>query len=690
MLFRVWLVLGMLALFGAAFANSPVMLDYGLLPANGLDGRHALDSQQPDTIKYDNGTASAFQPQTNYWIYQRFTTPATFQLISVYFVTINGIGNQAPCSLYVMTLNGTQPGTVLANWRVNGPLPNFAWNDTNLPDTVTIAANTDFAIVMGPVPGGPQAQGWHPLLDNSPVNTRAAVAFTGGRLGTYQYVQSGYWLVRAGGIIGDAFYDLRADEVWGTNSDNHGFFNVEVGETIQLHAKLTNVGNRDIPNCTVAWAVEGPGGSNVYTDDVLVTGIARNAQVSADAPATFDCATAGEYFVTCTIANDSDANAENDVTYLRLYAGGNHRWYRYDDNQVPESSVGFSDGNGWGVGFTPTAYPASVESIRVGVQAPGNGDFRIYLNGADGLPTGDPVWSSTPACVAGWNSFAVNPPVTIFEGAFTIAYLYQDPMGLGKDENLPNCAGIPDMQTVAFQASTDGTEWAVDESGNWCLQAWVDTSSALPPFAVMRWSPDTLQFGSVDTTGTTSAIIQLWFMNDGGQDPLHITQLQLTPSSIRSAYTFNPTTLTVEAGDSDYVTVTFNPSGVRNYNGLLAVTNDSHNASDLSLLVRGAGVPPQAAEVPSGELPTVYSLEQNYPNPFNPTTEIRFALPGESRVVLTVYNLVGQEVRRLVDGNLSAGAHTVSFDGRDLPSGLYYYRIEANDFTAIRKMLLLK
>jgi len=87
---------------------------------------------------------------------------------------------------------------------------------------------------------------------------------------------------------------------------------------------------------------------------------------------------------------------------------------------------------------------------------------------------------------------------------------------------------------------------------------------------------------------------------------------------------------------------------------------------------------------------TEYALHQNYPNPFNPTTTIAFDLAEAGFVSLKIYNLHGQEIATLVGESLTAGAHTASFDARDLPSGTYWYRLTANDFTAVRKMMLMK
>jgi len=93
--------------------------------------------------------------------------------------------------------------------------------------------------------------------------------------------------------------------------------------------------------------------------------------------------------------------------------------------------------------------------------------------------------------------------------------------------------------------------------------------------------------------------------------------------------------------------------------------------------------------------PTVYALHQNYPNPFNPETRITFALPKAGKVTLAVYNVLGQKVKTLFDANASAGTHVYTWkgldnNGRQVATGVYFYRIVAGDFTSIKKMVLVK
>jgi methionine-rich copper-binding protein CopC len=90
------------------------------------------------------------------------------------------------------------------------------------------------------------------------------------------------------------------------------------------------------------------------------------------------------------------------------------------------------------------------------------------------------------------------------------------------------------------------------------------------------------------------------------------------------------------------------------------------------------------------EVPAEYTLSQNYPNPFNPVTSITFAIPAANTTSVTVYDLLGQEVAVLVNEKKDAGTYTVPFNAEQLPSGVYFYRLQSGSFTQTKKMLLLK
>jgi hypothetical protein len=91
-----------------------------------------------------------------------------------------------------------------------------------------------------------------------------------------------------------------------------------------------------------------------------------------------------------------------------------------------------------------------------------------------------------------------------------------------------------------------------------------------------------------------------------------------------------------------------------------------------------------------GSVPVSFALEQNYPNPFNPSTRIRYEVAEQSRVLLTIYNLLGERVSTVVDELRPAGRHVATWNAANMPSGVYFYTITAGSFTQTRKMVLMK
>ena len=93
--------------------------------------------------------------------------------------------------------------------------------------------------------------------------------------------------------------------------------------------------------------------------------------------------------------------------------------------------------------------------------------------------------------------------------------------------------------------------------------------------------------------------------------------------------------------------------------------------------------------------PAEFSLQQNYPNPFNPSTKITFSLAENSKVTLTIFNVLGQEVTSVLNTDLDAGEHEVDFNAVGLNSGVYFYKLTAvgstgQEFTSVKKMTLTK
>jgi hypothetical protein len=89
-------------------------------------------------------------------------------------------------------------------------------------------------------------------------------------------------------------------------------------------------------------------------------------------------------------------------------------------------------------------------------------------------------------------------------------------------------------------------------------------------------------------------------------------------------------------------------------------------------------------------IPGQFTLSQNYPNPFNPSTKIKFTLPQSEKISIEIFSLLGQKIGTLVNKKMPAGSHEIEFNAKDLPSGVYLYRIQAGDYINSKKMLLLR
>ncbi|MCK5077754.1 MAG: T9SS type A sorting domain-containing protein, partial [Calditrichia bacterium] len=146
------------------------------------------------------------------------------------------------------------------------------------------------------------------------------------------------------------------------------------------------------------------------------------------------------------------------------------------------------------------------------------------------------------------------------------------------------------------------------------------------------------------------------------------------------------------------ITGTWSPGYQGDYIGIAALNNiaypvwadgrTGHYQAWMSKVTFGPVVSVESSG--DSNIPDQYTIEQNYPNPFNPSTVITFSLPKSEMVKIEVYSLLGQKIETLLDRSMSAGTHKVEFMAKDLPSGVYLYRISAGGFEQVKKMLLIK
>ncbi len=165
-------------------------------------------------------------------------------------------------------------------------------------------------------------------------------------------------------------------------------------------------------------------------------------------------------------------------------------------------------------------------------------------------------------------------------------------------------------------------------------------------------------------------------------------------------YTFGPVSAriikTTNAGINWYIDTLF--SNVGGLGSLFFIDENTGYAvgSNGAIFKTTTGGNPVGINNNTGEIPAAFSLYQNYPNPFNPGTKISYDLPTDVSVKLVVYDVIGREVKTLVNEKQNAGKHEIDFDASNYPSGVYYYKLEtgsslsSSGFTKTRKMVLIK
>ena len=146
--------------------------------------------------------------------------------------------------------------------------------------------------------------------------------------------------------------------------------------------------------------------------------------------------------------------------------------------------------------------------------------------------------------------------------------------------------------------------------------------------------------------------------------------------------------------NSEDITVTFDGSwlAMGDYTGTITVDGSDiyHGEPTVTIPVTMHISDQVGIDDNPNELPREFSLSQNYPNPFNPQTSIKYALPRDSHVTIEIFDLLGRKVTTLVNEDKEAGVHEVIWNSGGTASGIYFYRMQAGDYSRTNKMLLLR
>ncbi|MFQ5638273.1 MAG: FlgD immunoglobulin-like domain containing protein, partial [bacterium] len=249
--------------------------------------------------------------------------------------------------------------------------------------------------------------------------------------------------------------------------------------------------------------------------------------------------------------------------------------------------------------------------------------------------------------------------------------------------------GKSNPATVSFKWSATADTTGIDQGG----------------IAVMLDSPEIAANGYLITRRTLKNEIRLWRIVNGQNpsEPIITAPLLARPNpgeelriAISSDQNGNHFTVFINGrqdatiSDSSFF---IDPANIVEwYTGVMLAGGRNNNIDDFKILTTGFPVSVEDNETsPPGD----FVLSQNYPNPFNPETTIRFQLPKTGLAALKVYDILGREIRVLVNRDLTAGSHSVLWDGRDrsgspVASGVYFYEMRAGDFREAKRMSLIR
>ena len=290
-------------------------------------------------------------------------------------------------------------------------------------------------------------------------------------------------------------------------------------------------------------------------------------------------------------------------------------------------------------------------------------------------------WNPWEITSSYWNTETSGKPAAVGSDPEVTPDVINEVKGLGTDQMTGQNAYIH-MYQFDFNQT-----WQLTEG--YPVLAWQDPENAVdrPEVPIIRVDTTMRDFGLVSTDRTDTVEVSV---RNTGNNVLSGEVFLGGPDAGRFAIAGELSGFTLEAGSSQAVAVTFQPGSLESYQAELNIVHDAPNRSDsLIIPLSGEGKEPTFVS-PDPDRPRKVQLHQNYPNPFNPATQIRFALPEQVNVTLTVYNLIGQQVATLVHGTRSPGWHDVTFDASGLSSGVFIYQIKVEDYVETRQMMFVK
>jgi len=645
-----------------------------------------------DSIAYFDpmGSLWYFTGQGGLYAIVRYTAPVEFELQGL-GMTCRDVAGVTSFSVFVMDDNNGAPGNTLQFVFVGTPglypqgnnltyvLAEFdEWNFE------TFAGGEDFWVAVQV----PNIANWMPYFDEEATGDRN---WYGNTPSNPTEPIPGDWYIAAGGEFAGTFYDVETQFL----ANDVYKYHLLQGESTSFLTELVNNGNEISPAGTLTFTVEDTNGVDIWTSSAEVPALNPGQTYPVSSPDTWVAPTEEMRYIACADFPllDDGLPDNNSFPLMQEVMEYGVSYPTYDDGES-ESNVVVNQGSGSGNIFYPPSYPAAL-SQAVFFMNDDNTNARLAVfefDDATGAIT--EVWSRLGAD-PGLNIYPIVPPVEITSGGWFIAVIGNSGTVTIPQDNTPPVSATNNLLlhplAMPFASGTylaqDPGNLYINTSGNWLIRAMID--GEVPPDPPALVFPDGIITMEGAIVGEPLSIIvpipnngigvgELSEITNFVPDQMFIPDADNLPIIIEPCTTY----------DMEFI---WTPINTNLTNIGIQVTHNDPNLDTNPVLLPFQGTAAEnAVEDGIAAIPAEYFLDQNRPNPFNPETSIKFGLKAPGLAQLHVFNVMGQEVATVLNTELAAGEHTVSFNGSELPSGVYFYSLEVNGYQSIQKMVLMK
>ncbi len=688
-----------------------------------IAGGPVRDPAGDDWIIYDDGSGPFYFAAPRLYARTIFAPNTEFQLQAVRVCPGNWNNSNAPFNVYVYRENQQSHNLVgnpvftarlnaLPEWQ-QGIDPNWQLFEFEENAYIHFDAGESFSIIYGLCPGGDQNQqgtGFWPIVDGATEVRRSYVAQVAqGAAPPANHAQS--WagnqlgndlLIRANGTYLADFVDVGVLEIFNGDPEEPltGQYLMYPNTQQAFKAQVLNAG-ADVDVFTINFAAADLEGNVVWNFDQVVENFAGGDTIVVACEEPWSSETPGHYRIYATTQAGDDSNSDNDQASLDQIVfdptNDADAWIGFVDNELESSTSGEPGTIGWATMF---GHPGGDDLLwltgyRCSVEPADANEYEIVFLvakidlAARQLTTllTDTLYSDNSGNIQ-WVGRDLDREEYVTFGpneAVMVTYISAAGVRISVD-GTPPIAGVNNHMPSSMMITFDGGGgYQGAGSGDYPVEIKLGVSSDLPDGAHLKIIPDTLDFGEV-TIGQDHVIAAKFIAR--GTDTIRVTNIQIPPGA-RNFVRLSQQQFTLASAETTTVNVTFRADVDTTISTqLLVSSNDANRRQIFWRLIARATLSVNEHVRPG--LPGEYVLNQNYPNPFNPTTNIGFALVKAGEVTFGVYDMNGRQVSELYNGRLDAGYHSFDFDASNLPAGIYTYRLSSDEFSSVKKMVLMK